>query len=58
MIVIKEAVSKRDIKTFVKFPFSLYKNSKYWVPPIISEEVKVFDKNTNCLLYTSDAADE
>ena len=55
MIVIKEAVSKRDIKTFVKFPFSLYKNSKYWVPPIISEEVKVFDKNTNPVLENADA---
>ena len=55
MIVIKEAVSKRDIKTFVKFPFSLYKNSKYWVPPIISEEVKVFDKKTNHVLESADA---
>ena len=55
MIIIKEAVSKRDIKTFVKFPFSLYKNSKYWVPPIISEEVKVFDKKRNHVLESADA---
>ena len=55
MITIKEAVSKKEIKQFVTFPFSLYKDSKYWVPPIISEEIKVFDKNTNPVLQNADA---
>jgi len=54
MITIKEAVLKKEIKQFVKFPFSLYKNSKYWVPPIISEEIKVFNKNTNPVLLNAD----
>ena len=54
MICIKEATSKKDIKTFVKFPFSIHKNSKYWVPPIISEEVKIFDKKKNPVLLDSD----
>ncbi|MFB1027824.1 MAG: GTP cyclohydrolase, partial [Flavobacteriaceae bacterium] len=54
MIFIKEATSKKDIKTFVKFPFSIHKNSKYWVPPIISEEVNVFDKKKNPVLADSD----
>ena len=47
MITIKEITSKKEIKQFVKFPFSLYKNNKYWVPPIISDEIAVFDKNKN-----------
>jgi len=54
MIFIKEATSKKDIKTFVKFPFSIHKNSKYWDPPIISEEVNVFDKKKNPVLADSD----
>jgi hypothetical protein len=44
MITLKEVFSKKDLKAFVKFPFSLYKGSKYWVPPIISQEIKTFDK--------------
>jgi GNAT superfamily N-acetyltransferase len=39
-IFVREVISKSDIKKFVKFPFSLYKGNKYWVPPIIADEVK------------------
>ncbi len=47
MIEIKELTTKKEIKQFVKFPFSLYKGNKYWVPPIIKDEVDNFDKNKN-----------
>ena len=55
MIVIKEAISKKELKTFVKFPFKLYENSPYWVPPIISEELKTFDKTENPVFKDADA---
>ena len=43
MVTLQEMTSKKDMKAFVKFPFKLYKNSPYWVPPIInrSEERRV-----------------
>ena len=44
MITIKEVKTKKELKRFVKFPFTLYKDSKYWTPPIISQEIKTFDK--------------
>ena len=47
MIKIKEVISKKEMKQFVKFPFSLYKNNKNWVPPIISDEIDNFDPNKN-----------
>lgn len=47
MITLKEVKSKKDLKAFVKFPFHLYKDSEYWTPPIISQELKTFDKNEN-----------
>lgn len=47
MITIKTVNSKKDLKAFIKFPFSIYKNSKSWVPPIISQEIKTFDKKEN-----------
>ena len=40
IIEIREAVTKSDLQKFVKFPFTLYKDNKYWVPPIINDEVK------------------
>lgn len=55
MIIIKEVFSKKDTKAFVKFPFTLYKNSKYWVPPIISEEIKTFDKKINPVFKDAEA---
>ncbi len=38
-VEIREAISKSDLKKFVKFPFSLYKGNKFWVPPIIKDEI-------------------
>lgn len=55
MIEIKEAISKKELKQFVKFPFKLYKDSTYWVPPIISEELKTFDKSENPVFNDAEA---
>ncbi len=55
MIVIEEAITKLDLKAFVKFPFSLYKDSPYWVPPIIKDELDTFDKSKNPVFKDADA---
>lgn len=55
MIVVKEVLSKKDLVKFVKFPFRLYKNSPYWVPPIIKEEVATLDKTKNPVFKNADA---
>lgn len=47
MITIKEAKSKKELTEYIKFPFSLYKDNPYWVPPIISDELESFDKTKN-----------
>jgi hypothetical protein len=39
-VIIKEVSSKRDSKQFVNFQFELYKDNKYWVPPIKDSEFK------------------
>ena len=43
------------MKQFVTFPFSLYKNNKYWVPPIIKDEVNNFDPKKNPVFENADA---
>ncbi|MBR9846442.1 MAG: GTP cyclohydrolase [Algicola sp.] len=55
MITIKEIQSKKDLKQFVKFPFKIYKDSKYWVPPIISQELQTFDKKKNPIFKDAEA---
>jgi hypothetical protein len=46
-VKIREIRSKKELKEFVKFPFSLYKESPYWVPPLILDELHTlrWDKN-------------
>ena len=46
-IIIKEVINSDELKKFVMFPHSLYKDSKYWVAPIIKEELEVLNKETN-----------
>jgi len=55
MIKVKEIHSKIDLKAFVKFPFQLYKDSEYWVPPIIKEELATFDKTKNPVFNDAEA---
>jgi len=55
MVTLKEAVTKSELKQFVKFPFTLYKDSPYWVPPIIKDELETFDKNKNPAFKNADA---
>ncbi len=39
--------SKKDFKAFATLPFGIYKNSKFWVPPIINDEIKSLDPQQN-----------
>lgn len=55
MITVKEVTSKKDLKRFVKFPFALYKDSKYWVPPIIKQELETFNKDKNPIFKDAEA---
>ena len=55
MITLQKITSKKEMKQFVKFPFSLYKNNKYWVPPIIKDEVDNFDPKINPVFENAEA---
>jgi len=55
MITIKQIKSKKDLKAFVTFPFKLYQGSKYWVPPIIKQEIETFNKKKNPIFNDAEA---
>ena len=55
MITVKELFSKKELKKFVKFPFKLYKDTPYWVPPIIKQELETFNKDKNPIFRDAEA---
>jgi len=46
-IQIKKVNTSRELKRFVAFQYSLYKDNKYWVPPIRRDELKSLKKDKN-----------
>lgn len=55
MITIIEANNKKLLKDYVTFPFELYKDNKYWVPPLISDELATFNKKENPAFESAEA---
>ena len=47
MYKIREVKTKKELKAFVKFPFTLYKGNQNWVPPLIMDELNVFNPKKN-----------
>lgn len=54
-ISIKEVISEADLKQFIRFPMELYKNNKNYVPPLIKEEINVWNPAENAALTYSEA---
>lgn len=44
-IEVVEVKSKKEIKDFINLPLNLYKNNPYFVPPLYSDELKMFKKD-------------
>ena len=55
MIEVIKVESKKNVKDFVMFPFELYKDCEYWVPPIINEEIDAMDTNKNPVFRNAEA---
>ena len=47
--------SKRDVNTFVNFPFPIYKGAKEWVPPILADIKTMLDPNKHPFYEHSEA---
>lgn len=47
MVEIIEVCTKKDRRAFVRLPFAIYKNNPYWVPPLVSSEMKDLDPEAN-----------
>ncbi|MDR2809316.1 MAG: hypothetical protein LBB84_02000 [Tannerellaceae bacterium] len=54
-VQIKEAISKKELKKFVKFNIELYKDSPYHVPGLIDEELMTLNREKNPAFEQSEA---
>ncbi|GAB5399286.1 MAG: hypothetical protein Aureis2KO_08710 [Aureisphaera sp.] len=55
MIDIITVTTPKQLKQFVTFPFSLYKDCKYWVPPLIKDEMETLDASKNPVFKNAEA---
>ena len=54
-ITLKEVHSKRDLKSFIFFPFWLYQKNRNWVPPLVKDEFDTFNTSKNPIYNTADS---
>jgi hypothetical protein len=47
MVDIREVESNQDLKTFIRFPFGLYRGNPYWVPPLNFDELNTLQRDKN-----------
>jgi len=46
-VTVRSVSNKKDLNDFIKFPFTVYKNYKYWVPPLNMEQKNLLNKEKN-----------
>lgn len=46
-VQLKEVISPHDLKSFIEFPFNLYRGNPYWVPPLLSDELNTLRQDRN-----------
>ncbi|MDG1501184.1 MAG: GTP cyclohydrolase, partial [Ulvibacter sp.] len=56
MITIQEVTTNKQLVQFVKFPFKLYKECPYWVPPLTNDELETLDKTKNPVFKNAEAS--
>lgn len=46
-VEIREVTSNRDLKSFIRFPLTIYKGNKYYVPSLFFDEMNMLRKDKN-----------
>ena len=52
---LKEVATRSDLKQFIRFPFSLYRDHPCWVPPLILDELHTLRREKNPAFAYCDA---
>jgi len=54
-ISVKKVSTKGELDQFIKFPWKIYKEDKYWVPPLLMEQNTLLNKEKNPFFKAADA---
>lgn len=54
-VSVKKVSSKKELMQFIKFPWQIYINDKYWVPPLIMEQKTLLNKEKNPFFNDAEA---
>jgi len=54
-ISISRVTTKRDLRKFINYPYSLYKDNKFWCPPMDMDEKKTLSRTKNPAFEFCDA---
>lgn len=54
-ITVKKVSAKNELNQFIKFPWKIYKDDKFWVPPLLMEQNTLLDKQKNPFFKAADA---
>ncbi|MDX1382816.1 MAG: hypothetical protein R3190_04175 [Thermoanaerobaculia bacterium] len=46
-VEVREVLTRRDLRRFVRFPLSLYRDHPCWVPPLLRDEVTTLRRDKN-----------
>ena len=46
-VTIKKVSTKSELNQFIKFPWKIYKDDNYWVPPLLMEQKTLLSKQKN-----------
>jgi GNAT superfamily N-acetyltransferase len=46
-VEVREIDARRGLREFIRFPFRLYRNNRYWVPPLLMDERNTLDPRKN-----------
>lgn len=46
-IDIREVTTKKELSSFIRYPFTLYRDNPYWVPPLLIDEKRTLQRKTN-----------
>lgn len=46
-ITLRPVQNKKELKLFIKFPWQIYKNDSFWVPPLIMDRMKLLNRKIN-----------
>jgi ribosomal protein S18 acetylase RimI-like enzyme len=54
-VQIEEVTTLKDLKAFIHFPFTLYRNNPYWVPNLVSDDLNTLRQDKNPAFETCEA---